>query len=147
MFISIHQYTISAVFSHYKIMNFTDSYFLSMILFLLLLTFLIFKIKHIWDNLRLMYFAVPRCEPLQWPRRGQVTYNKIIADQKYPLDTEAVYSCYDGYSLEFPGWTRRTCQESGNWTGQPNYCYRKYYSSITNWLHHVDYQMRAAVQC
>ena len=83
-----------------------------------------------------MYFPAPRCEPLQWPQMGQATYNKIIVDQKYPLDTEAVYSCYDGYSLGSSGWRKRTCQESGHWTGWPKYCFRKYYSSVTNWLHH-----------
>ena len=52
---------------------------------------------------------------------GEVSYNKGNDNGTYIYATKGTYSCNNGY-YRSSGWEVRTCQQSGDWNGQPAVC-------------------------
>ena len=52
---------------------------------------------------------------------GSVQYepSQMVGD-RYPVDTQAIFSCNGGYNRE--GFERTTCQTSGNWAHDKPTC-------------------------
>lgn len=64
-----------------------------------------------------MYDALADCGIPDVPNNGMVSYNSTVEGSM------AVYMCDEGYILE--GVIQRTCEESGQWSGNVPQCHRK----------------------
>ena len=62
----------------------------------------------------LLRTAAVQCDFLNAPENGQVILRGTV------VGSEAVYSCFPGFTLT--GGDTRTCQESGEWSGQAPLC-------------------------
>ena len=81
-------------------------------------------------TLTLIHFPVT-CEPLSL-ENGLVHYTTSAVNEQYLVTTVASFSCNSGfYQIST---NSRTCQTSGNWTGQNSVCEGNYYSFCSNTL-------------
>ena len=60
------------------------------------------------------------CSVLESPSNGGISYNKEKVGGRYPVNTEASFSCNSGYNRN--GHSSRTCQSDGNWDQQTPSC-------------------------
>ena len=69
---------------------------------------------------------VETCEELVVPENGSITYAPLNSSPRKPLQTVAIYSCDEGYSLNLSSFIRiRVCEESEGtpiWSGHVPSC-------------------------
>ena len=71
----------------------------------------------IMENLFVLSFTAVRCDRLRNIGNGRVALSDTA------VGSTATYSCLQGFTLE--GRAARTCQDSGQWTGEAPTCERK----------------------
>lgn len=67
----------------------------------------------------LTFLLVVDCDELSDPENGQVTFSSTV------YQSQAVYSCNDGYELSQTGSMQRICRASGVWSSFAPQCNRK----------------------
>ena len=78
-------------------------------------------------KLKPIIFIVDTCQPLMNRIYTKISYSESpLANGRYPVGTEANYTCPEGYTFILPVVEVHslTCQTKGEWVGnRPPFCY------------------------